>query len=81
MEVVRKSEEVIISLGGWDTGPMRQVEVYNSLSNTWVTTACQPPLTIAYHGLGQLQDKLYIIGGYSEGGQDNVGYLGNVSEV
>ena len=80
MEVVRKSEEVIISLGGWDTGPTRQVEVYNSLSNTWVTISCQPPLTIAYHGLEQLQDKLYIIGGYSEGGQDNVGYLGSVSD-
>ena len=79
MDVVRKPAEVIISLGGWDTGPTRQVEVYNSLSNTWVTTACQPPLTLAYHGLEWLQDKLYIIGGFSEGDQDNVGYLGNVS--
>ena len=80
MEVVRKPAEVIISLGGGNTGPTRQVEVYNSLSNTWVTTACQPPLTLAYHGLEWLQDKLYIIGGFSsEGDQDNVGYLGNVS--
>jgi hypothetical protein len=64
--VTRKPANVLVAFGG-----SGMVEIFNNLSDTWTSHFCSP-FEIAYHGLQPLQDKLYIIGGYS----DIVGYRG-----
>ena len=63
--VTRKPANVVVSIGGWDTKPSNKVEIFNNLSDTWIVSPFCLPIEIAYHGLQPLQDKLYIIGGYS----------------
>jgi hypothetical protein len=71
--VTRKPANVLVSIGGWTKKPSNMVEIFNNISDTWTSRFC-PSFEIAYHGLQPLQDKLYIIGGYSE--DSNVGYRG-----
>jgi len=78
--VTRKPPIVLVAVGGYFTvgqGAGNLVEIFNNLSDTWTVSPFRPPgapFEIAYHGLQPLQDKLYIIGGYSE--DSNVGYRG-----
>ena len=72
--VVRKPSHVIVSIGGWEQRPTNVMEVLNPLTNNWIDSPVFLfPLKIAYHSIEFLQDKLYIVGGFS---LDNLSYQG-----
>ena len=81
--VTRKPANVVVSIGGWDSRPSNKpsnkLEIFNNLSHTWIVSPFRLPFKIAYHGLQPLQDKLYIIGGYSP--ESDVGYRGEFLAV
>ena len=66
--VSRKPPAVLISLGGWELAPSKKMEVFNCLSNTWFQGPDHLKLSVplAYHGMEVINNKVYIIGGYSD---------------
>ena len=79
--VSRKPPDVLISLGGWDKAPTNKMEVFNCLSNIWFQAPdhTKLPVPLAYHGMEVINNKVYIIGGYSDHDTEGItekGYRG-----
>ena len=68
----RKPAKVVISTGGWSSDPTNILEVYDDLSSTWSISTIKLPTNSAYHGAVELEDNLYIVGGFAG---DQLGYM------
>ena len=67
--VSRKPPAVLISLGGWASAPSKKMEVFNCLSETWFQAPdhIKLPVPMAHHGMEVINNKVYTIGGFSDG--------------
>ena len=70
-KIKRMPPRVCLAIGGWTTTPTNTVEVYNYLSNTW-SISFSLPINSAYHGAAEIEETLYIAGGFAE---QPVGYM------
>ncbi|OAF65660.1 hypothetical protein A3Q56_06629, partial [Intoshia linei] len=67
----RYPNQVMLLMGGWnEKGPCDEIEIYNIYTNVWHLIEgklCinKKKLHFAYHGLIQIDKKIYIIGGYN----------------
>jgi len=68
----RTPATVVLALGGWSICPSDVIEVQDCLTNTWSVCPVVLPVPSAYHGLGVLGGKLYLVGGFTHGER---GYL------
>ena len=68
----RRPAKVVLSVGGWSSNPTDTMEVYDDLSSTWTISSIKLPIDSAYHGAVEMEDNLYIAGGFAG---EQVGYL------
>ena len=68
----RRPAKVVLSTGGWSSNPTNILEVYDDLSSTWSISSIKLPINSAYHGAVELEDDLYIVGGFAG---DQLGYM------
>ena len=68
----RRPAKVVVSVGGWSSNPTDTIEVYDDLSRTWSISSIKLPIDSAYHGAVEMEDNLYIAGGFAG---EQVGYL------
>ena len=61
----RIPSKVVLATGGWSLQPTDVIETFNYLTNSWSINHMKLPINSAYHGVVELQDKLYIVGGYN----------------
>ena len=56
--------KVVLATGGWSPQPTDVIETFNYLTNSWSINPMKLPINSAYHGVVELEGKLYIAGGY-----------------
>jgi hypothetical protein len=61
----RRPAKVVLSVGGWSSHSNDTMEVYDDLSSTWSISSIKLPIDSAHHGAVEIEDNLYIAGGYS----------------
>jgi len=60
----RIPSKLVLATGGWSLQPTNVIETFNYLTNSWSFNNSKLPINSAYHGVVELHDKLYIVGGY-----------------
>jgi len=56
--------KIVLATGGWSLQPTDVIETFNYLTNSWSINHMKLPINSAYHGVVELEGKLYIVGGY-----------------
>ena len=76
MEVIKNSipltripSKTVLATGGWKQygwgiHPTNEIETFNYLTNSWSINPTKLPINSAFHGVVELEGKLYIAGGY-----------------
>jgi len=60
----RIPDKVVLATGGWSLQPTDVIETFNYLTNSWSINQIKLPINSAYHGVVEVEGKLYIVGGY-----------------
>ena len=70
----RNPFEFVLAVGGWCSlhtanvgeGPTNRIEVFNNRKNEWIVSSKKMPGTVkrAYHGMGVINETVYIFGGF-----------------
>ena len=63
----RIPSKLVLATGGCTRlpRPTDVIETFNYLTNSWSINDTKLPINSAFHGVVELQDKLYIVGGYN----------------
>ena len=60
----RRPASLALAIGGWSFNPTNVMETYDILTNTWSISSIKLPMNSAYHGVVELDGKIFIAGGF-----------------